>query len=77
MYGYIILITICNKTILILQKPQETEKTERPVLMNPPALVRQGTETLRREKPQSQLVAPKDVREIIYIYIIRYKINSR
>ncbi|XP_061380927.1 uncharacterized protein LOC116774542 isoform X3 [Danaus plexippus] len=41
-------------------KPQETEKTERPVLMNPPALVRQGTETLRREKPQSQLVAPKD-----------------
>ncbi|KAL0829749.1 hypothetical protein ABMA28_003240 [Loxostege sticticalis] len=26
----------------------------------PPALVRQGTETLRRERPQSQLVAPRD-----------------
>ncbi|KAL0829750.1 hypothetical protein ABMA28_003240 [Loxostege sticticalis] len=28
----------------------------------PPALVRQGTETLRRERPQSQLVAPRDLR---------------
>ncbi|CAH0591542.1 unnamed protein product [Chrysodeixis includens] len=27
-----------------------------------PALVRQGTETLRRERPQSQLVAPRDLR---------------
>ncbi|GBP45084.1 hypothetical protein EVAR_33189_1 [Eumeta japonica] len=27
-----------------------------------PALVRQGTETLRRERPQSQLVAPKELR---------------
>ncbi|XP_075981934.1 uncharacterized protein LOC142980439 isoform X2 [Anticarsia gemmatalis] len=27
-----------------------------------PALVRQGTETLRRERPQSQLIGPKDLR---------------
>ncbi|XP_047538945.1 formin-like protein 20 isoform X1 [Vanessa atalanta] len=36
--------------------------SERPTLPNPPALVRQGTETLRRERPQSQLVAPRDLR---------------
>ncbi|XP_063537861.1 uncharacterized protein LOC134747197 isoform X2 [Cydia strobilella] len=34
----------------------------KPVAPNQPALVRQGTETLRRERPQSQLVAPKDLR---------------
>ncbi|XP_052744583.1 uncharacterized protein LOC112054785 isoform X2 [Bicyclus anynana] len=39
---------------------QEQERQDRPTLLNPPALVRQGTETLRRERPQSQLVAPKD-----------------
>nr|XP_032523178.1 uncharacterized protein LOC116774542 [Danaus plexippus plexippus] len=54
-----------NRRESYICKPQETEKTERPVLMNPPALVRQGTETLRREKPQSQLVAPKDLRSSI------------
>ncbi|XP_037303434.1 uncharacterized protein LOC115441387 [Manduca sexta] len=43
------------------QKPEE-RTISRPVMPAPPALVRQGTETLRRERPQSQLVAPKDVR---------------
>lgn len=39
---------------------KKEQETERPTLVNPPALVRQGTETLRRERPQSQLVAPRD-----------------
>ncbi|KAM3965990.1 LOW QUALITY PROTEIN: uncharacterized protein ACR2FA_012849 [Aphomia sociella] len=38
------------------------ERPQKPVLTAPPALVRQGTETLRRDRPQSQLVAPKDLR---------------
>ena len=50
-----------NKIIIQLQREEEPEKQERPTLTNPPALVRQGTETLRRERPQSQLVAPRDV----------------
>ncbi|XP_072945263.1 uncharacterized protein [Epargyreus clarus] len=41
---------------------QDERQISRPVMQAPPALVRQGTETLRRERPQSQLVAPKDVR---------------
>ncbi|XP_045778177.1 uncharacterized protein LOC123876084 isoform X2 [Maniola jurtina] len=49
-------------TIATHQREMEAERQERPTLMNPPALVRQGTETLRRERPQSQLVAPKDLR---------------
>ncbi|XP_061717142.1 uncharacterized protein LOC133524982 isoform X2 [Cydia pomonella] len=40
----------------------EAKSAARPVVPNQPALVRQGTETLRRERPQSQLVAPKDLR---------------
>ncbi|XP_039747594.1 uncharacterized protein LOC120624893 [Pararge aegeria] len=47
-------------TIATHQREIEQEKQDRPMLLNPPALVRQGTETLRRERPQSQLVAPKD-----------------
>ncbi|CAH2088021.1 unnamed protein product [Euphydryas editha] len=39
---------------------KKEQEIERPTLLNPPALVRQGTETLRRERPQSQLVAPRD-----------------
>ncbi|CAK1542665.1 unnamed protein product [Leptosia nina] len=38
----------------------QVEKLSKPALTAPPALVRQGTETLRRERPQSQLVQPKD-----------------
>lgn len=45
-----------------LPEPQKTEDRPRPVLTTPPALVRQGTETLRRDRPQSQLVAPRDLR---------------
>ncbi|CAH0719167.1 unnamed protein product, partial [Brenthis ino] len=44
----------------VYRNQEETDKQERPTLTNPPALVRQGTETLRRERPQSQLVAPRD-----------------
>ncbi|XP_069362288.1 uncharacterized protein [Maniola hyperantus] len=47
-------------TIATHQRETEPERQDRPTLMNPPPLVRQGTETLRRERPQSQLVAPKD-----------------
>ncbi|XP_047508040.1 uncharacterized protein LOC125051628 isoform X2 [Pieris napi] len=38
------------------------EKLSKPAFTAPPALVRQGTETLRRERPQSQLAQPKDLR---------------
>lgn len=44
----------------MLQK-MEDQSVNKPAVPVPPALVRQGTETLRRERPQSQLVAPKDV----------------
>lgn len=39
---------------------QNDDQPQKPVVTAPPALVRQGTETLRRERPQSQLVAPRD-----------------
>ncbi|XP_063366129.1 uncharacterized protein LOC134654591 [Cydia amplana] len=42
--------------------PSHRANRPRPVAPSQPALVRQGTETLRRERPQSQLVAPKDLR---------------
>ncbi|XP_063622899.1 uncharacterized protein LOC134794957 [Cydia splendana] len=45
-----------------LEVDDETRPTVKPVAPHQPALVRQGTETLRRERPQSQLVAPKDLR---------------
>ncbi|KAJ8720763.1 hypothetical protein PYW08_006228 [Mythimna loreyi] len=38
------------------------DKPSKPDIPPTPALVRQGTETLRRERPQSQLVAPRDLR---------------
>ncbi|XP_045539466.1 uncharacterized protein LOC106720854 isoform X2 [Papilio machaon] len=38
---------------------EKDKQTQKPTV---PVLVRQGTETLRRERPQSQLVAPKDHR---------------
>ncbi|CAG9782194.1 unnamed protein product [Diatraea saccharalis] len=43
------------------QREREDEKTAaKTTLAAPPALVRQGTETLRRERPQSQLMMPRD-----------------
>ncbi|XP_013195476.1 uncharacterized protein LOC106138753 isoform X2 [Amyelois transitella] len=36
------------------------KEEEKPKPVAPPALVRQGTETLRRERPQSHLVAPRE-----------------
>ncbi|XP_049878625.1 uncharacterized protein LOC126375640 isoform X2 [Pectinophora gossypiella] len=48
-------------TIAVEHPPlRDEEVSAKPVLTNPPVLVRQGTETLRRERPQSQLVQPKD-----------------
>ncbi|KAJ2945201.1 hypothetical protein O0L34_g9271 [Tuta absoluta] len=44
----------------IAREAQEENEVPKPVLTNPPVLVRQGTETLRRERPQSQMVQPKD-----------------
>ncbi|XP_053616206.1 proteoglycan 4-like isoform X6 [Plodia interpunctella] len=41
---------------------QKNDDKPTPVVTAPPALVRQGTETLRRERPQSQLVAPRELR---------------
>ncbi|XP_013195477.1 uncharacterized protein LOC106138753 isoform X3 [Amyelois transitella] len=38
------------------------KEEEKPKPVAPPALVRQGTETLRRERPQSHLVAPRELR---------------
>ncbi|XP_026736208.1 uncharacterized protein LOC113499841 isoform X2 [Trichoplusia ni] len=39
---------------------QDDKQASKADLPPTPALVRQGTETLRRERPQSQLVAPRD-----------------
>ncbi|KPJ02090.1 hypothetical protein RR46_01486 [Papilio xuthus] len=46
-------------TVAVDQNPldEKDKQTQKPSV---PVLVRQGTETLRRERPQSQLVAPKD-----------------
>ncbi|CAK1589151.1 unnamed protein product [Parnassius mnemosyne] len=48
-------------TVAVDQNPpdEKDKQTQKPSV---PALVRQGTETLRRERPQSQLVAPRDLR---------------
>ncbi|XP_013171630.1 PREDICTED: uncharacterized protein LOC106120754 isoform X2 [Papilio xuthus] len=48
-------------TVAVDQNPldEKDKQTQKPSV---PVLVRQGTETLRRERPQSQLVAPKDHR---------------
>ncbi|XP_068623072.1 uncharacterized protein [Battus philenor] len=48
-------------TVAVDQAPpdEKDKQTQKPSV---PTLVRQGTETLRRERPQSQLVAPKDHR---------------
>ncbi|XP_050672850.1 uncharacterized protein LOC126970793 isoform X1 [Leptidea sinapis] len=40
----------------------KVDKLSKPAMTAPPALVRQGTETLRKERPQSQLVQPRDLR---------------
>ncbi|CAG4987240.1 unnamed protein product [Parnassius apollo] len=49
-------------TVAVDQNPPDDKdkQTQKPSV---PTLVRQGTETLRRERPQSQLVAPRDVSE--------------
>ncbi|CAH2055829.1 unnamed protein product, partial [Iphiclides podalirius] len=49
-------------TVAVDQNHQEERDKHTPKPTVPP-LVRQGTETLRRERPQSQLVAPRDVSE--------------
>ncbi|CAH2979438.1 unnamed protein product [Chilo suppressalis] len=43
------------------QREREEERPK-PATAAPPALVRQGTETLRRERPHSQLMVPRDLR---------------
>ncbi|KAJ0172703.1 hypothetical protein K1T71_011842 [Dendrolimus kikuchii] len=51
-----------TESYTIAVAPQKSEDKPKPTVTAPPPLVRQGTETLRRERPQSQLVAPKDLR---------------
>ncbi|XP_026330859.1 uncharacterized protein LOC113238256 isoform X2 [Hyposmocoma kahamanoa] len=47
-------------TIMLDQPTRPTTEPVRSTLANPPTLVRQGTETLRRDRPKSQLIPPKD-----------------
>ncbi|KAJ8728830.1 hypothetical protein PYW07_006526 [Mythimna separata] len=46
--------------IITVGHQKNEDKSSKPDIPPTPALVRQGTETLRRERPQSQLVAPRD-----------------
>ncbi|XP_059056862.1 uncharacterized protein LOC131850591 isoform X2 [Achroia grisella] len=49
-----------RESFTVTADTQNDNQSQKPLVTAPPALVRQGTETLRRERPQSQLVAPRD-----------------
>lgn len=54
-------VSVINDSYTIATHQKVENKSSKPTTVLPtPALVRQGTETLRRERPQSQLIPPRD-----------------